>query len=91
MDKGRGPHLLSTNLLPLAFKDFSVIKKKEITKKENLRIDKQGKFSVGSAYRNSQRTHTQPSYWPRKMICKVKVRLKVASFTWHLAKHAVLT
>ncbi|WMV38217.1 hypothetical protein MTR67_031602 [Solanum verrucosum] len=53
--------------------------------------DTQGRFSVGTAYRNSQRTHTQSSYWPWKMIWKVKVPFKVACFTWLLAKQVVLT
>ncbi|WMV47091.1 hypothetical protein MTR67_040476 [Solanum verrucosum] len=48
--------------------------------------DTQGRFSVGTAYRNSQRTHTQSSYWPWKMIWKVKVPFKVTCFTWLLAK-----
>ncbi|WMV29063.1 hypothetical protein MTR67_022448 [Solanum verrucosum] len=50
-------------------------------------LDKQGRFSVGSAYRNFQRAHTQVSYWPWTMIWKVKV----ACFTWLLAKQAALT
>ncbi|KAG5601410.1 hypothetical protein H5410_032780 [Solanum commersonii] len=31
-----------------------------------------GEILSGTAYRNSQRTHTQSSYWPWKMIWKVK-------------------
>jgi len=67
---------------------------KELSNSEDKLIwapDTQGKFSVGIAYRNSQRTHTQSSYWPWKMIWKVKVPFKVACFTWLLAKQVVLT
>ncbi|WMV13212.1 hypothetical protein MTR67_006597 [Solanum verrucosum] len=67
---------------------------KELSNREDKLLwapDTQGRFSVGTAYRNSQRTHTQSSYWPWKMIWKVKVPFKVACFTWLLAKQVVLT
>ncbi|WMV30226.1 hypothetical protein MTR67_023611 [Solanum verrucosum] len=53
--------------------------------------DEQGRFSVGSAYRSSQRPGTHIGGWPWKMIWKVKIPLKIACFTWLLANQAALT
>ncbi|WMV27001.1 hypothetical protein MTR67_020386 [Solanum verrucosum] len=53
--------------------------------------DKQGKFSVGLAYRSSQRPGTHIGGWPWKMIWKVKIPFKIACFTWLLANQAALT
>ncbi|WMV40242.1 hypothetical protein MTR67_033627 [Solanum verrucosum] len=53
--------------------------------------DEQGRFSIGSAYRSSQRPGTHIGGWPWKMIWKVKIPLKIACFTWLLANQAALT
>lgn len=53
--------------------------------------DKQGRFSVGSAYRSSQRPGTHIGGRPWKMIWKVKIPFKIACFTWLLANQAALT
>ncbi|WMV58899.1 hypothetical protein MTR67_052284 [Solanum verrucosum] len=53
--------------------------------------DEQDRFSVGSAYRSSQRPGTHIGGWPWKMIWKVKIPLKIACFTWLLANQAALT
>ncbi|WMV55620.1 hypothetical protein MTR67_049005 [Solanum verrucosum] len=53
--------------------------------------DEQGRFSVGPAYRSSQRPGTHIGGWPWKMIWKVKIPFKIACFTWLLANQAALT
>jgi len=53
--------------------------------------NRQGKFSVKSAYKEFNLSNNQVGCWPWKMIWKVKIPYKVACFTWLLAKEAVLT
>ncbi|WMV40391.1 hypothetical protein MTR67_033776 [Solanum verrucosum] len=53
--------------------------------------DEQGRFSVGSTYRSSQRPGTHIGGWPWKMIWKVKIPFKIACFTWLLANQAAFT
>lgn len=54
-------------------------------------MDCKGIFKVSSAYKLLNQGNQQPQQWPWKHIWKVKVSLKVACFTWLLAREAVLT
>lgn len=52
---------------------------------------RKGKFYVRSAYKEYNHSNNQIGCWPWKLIWKVKISYKVACFTWHLAREAILT
>lgn len=53
--------------------------------------NRQGTFSIKSAYKEFNVSNNQIDCWPWKLIWKVKIPYKVACFTWLLARKAVLT
>jgi len=68
------------------FKDISIVE-------DSLRRDgeRQGNFTVKSAYKEGNTSNFQIHEWPWKLIWKVKILYKVACFTWLLARGSVLT
>lgn len=53
--------------------------------------NKQGEFSIRSAYKEFNLFNNQIGCWPWKMIWKVKIPYKVSCFTWLLARGKALT
>lgn len=56
-----------------------------------MQVDKLGRFSVKSAYKEFNHSNNQPSCLPWKLIWKVRIPLRVACFTWLVARKEVRT
>lgn len=54
-------------------------------------VDKQGRFSVKSAYKEFNHSNNQIDCWPWKLIWEVQIPYKVACFIWLVAMKAVLS
>jgi len=55
------------------------------------KLHSRGVFTVKSCYWERNTNHSLTTFWPWKLIWKIKIPLKVACFTWLVIRRACLT